>query len=46
MKTTDNIKTTQYFDSTRARSERAGIEVEWIVHVMNHPVKRLVQKDG
>ena len=26
--------------------DRTGIKTEWIVHVINNPVKKLIQEDG
>ena len=40
------IKTTKYFESTRIRADRNTIKIEWIVHVINNPVKKLIQEDG
>ncbi len=40
------MKTTQYFEATRVRSDRAIIKDEWIQHVVLHPIKEETQSDG
>ncbi len=40
------VKFTQYFHVMRQRSDRAMIQVEWIQHVIDHPVKEVIQQDG
>jgi hypothetical protein len=40
------VKTTRYFDATRAREDRAAIKDEWIVHVMRNHVREAVQADS
>ena len=40
------MKTTQYFEATRVRSDRALIKDEWIQHVVLHPIKEETQSDG
>jgi len=40
------MKTTQYFEYTRKRSERAQIKVEWIKYVIENPDKTEIQSDG
>jgi len=40
------MKTTQYFDYTRKRPDRAWIKDDWIEFVINDPVKIEVQSDG
>ncbi len=40
------MKTTQYFKYTRKRPDRAQIKDKWIMHVMEHPQKVVVQSDG
>lgn len=40
------MKTTQYFERMRKRSDRAAIRDEWIKHVIEHPEKTEVQSDG
>ena len=37
---------TRYFEHIRSRPDRAMIQDEWIVHVMQYPVHRHVQEDG
>ncbi|MEA1947846.1 MAG: hypothetical protein U9N83_11175 [Thermodesulfobacteriota bacterium] len=40
------MKTTQYFDYTKKRPDRAWIKQEWIGFVINNPTKIEVQSDG
>ena len=40
------MKTTQYFDYTRTRQDRAQIKEEWIEFVIKNPEKTTVQSDG
>jgi hypothetical protein len=40
------MKTTQYFEYMRKRSDRAIIKDEWIVRVIQFPVRTDVQSDG
>jgi len=40
------MKTTQYLEHMRKRSDRAIIKDEWIVRVIQSPVKSDVQSDG
>ena len=40
------MKTTKYFDATRQRADRAGIDFNWIQYVMEHPQREEVQQDG
>jgi hypothetical protein len=40
------VKTTQYFQHSRLRTDRADIKDEWIAYVINHPEKELIQQDG
>lgn len=40
------MKTTQYFDYTRKRPDRAQIRKEWIQLAIQHPVKIERQLDG
>ena len=40
------MKTTQYFQSTRVRSDRSLIKDEWIEHVVLHPIREETQSDG
>lgn len=40
------MKFTQYFHAMRVRSDRAGIELEWIAQVVAHPKREVIQSDG
>jgi hypothetical protein len=40
------VKTTQYFDHIRQRSDRAWIELDWIAATVQHPDHIVVQSDG
>ena len=40
------MKTTEYFNYTRKRPDRAQIKDEWILFVIEHPEKTDVQSDG
>jgi len=40
------MKTTRYFDATRQRADRAGIQDAWVEYVIRNPVKEVVQSDG
>jgi len=40
------MKTTQYFNYTRRRPDRARIKNHWIEFVINKPTKTEVQSDG
>ena len=40
------MKFTRYFGALRSRPDRAIIRDEWIRHVIDHPVKEVIQKDG
>ena len=40
------MKTTQYFDYTKQRPDRAEIQENWINAVIENPVKTKVQSDG
>lgn len=37
---------TKYFESTRARADRAVIEEDWLRRVVSNPIREHVQKDG
>ena len=37
---------TRYFHAMRQRPDRAGIRLEWIEHVITHPLRETVQQDG
>lgn len=40
------FKTTEYFEYTRARADRAAIRDEWIVRAIEHPLAEATQGDG
>jgi hypothetical protein len=40
------MKYTQYFLYTWQRSDRKGIKIEWIQHVIENPVREERQSDG
>jgi len=40
------MKTTQYFQYTRQRPDRASIQDEWIERVMQNPLREEIQSDG
>jgi hypothetical protein len=40
------VKFTKYFEEMRRRPDRAVIRLEWIRHVVDHPVKEVIQRDG
>jgi hypothetical protein len=40
------MKTTQYFDYTRKRPDRAQIKEDWIKIVIEKPEKIVIQSDG
>ena len=40
------MKTTQYFEYTRKRPDRAQIREEWIIHTAENPIKTEIQSDG
>jgi sugar diacid utilization regulator len=40
------LKTTQYFQYTRQRPDRATISEDWIIRVILHPLKEERQSDG
>jgi hypothetical protein len=40
------MKTTQYFDYTKKRSDRVNIKEEWIKYVIRNSVKIDIQSDG
>ncbi len=40
------MKTTLYFEYTRQRPDRAGIQIEWIQRVIDQPEKTEIQIDG
>jgi len=40
------VKFTQYFQTMRSRSDREGIQIEWIQRVIDQPSKQVIQADG
>jgi hypothetical protein len=40
------LKTTRYFDTIRARADRAAIRNEWIERVIQKPLREKRQTDG
>ncbi|MBK9006700.1 MAG: hypothetical protein IPM31_06860 [Anaerolineae bacterium] len=40
------MKTTQYFQYTRQRPDRAVIQDEWIERVIRNPLREEIQSDG
>jgi len=40
------LKFTRYFQAIRLRPDRAMIRVEWIQHVVEHPMREVIQADG
>jgi hypothetical protein len=40
------VKFTDYFQTMRLRPDRAGISMDWIQHVIQHPEKEVIQADG
>lgn len=40
------MKLTKYFEEMRRRPDRAAIRLEWIQHVVDNPVKEVIQADG
>ncbi len=40
------MKFRRYFEALRSRPDRAIIRDEWIQHVVDYPVKEVIQKDG
>jgi len=40
------MKTTQYFEYTRKRPDRAQLKESWIKFVIEHPERTEVQSDG
>ena len=40
------MKTTQYFDYTKKRPDRAQIKEDWIKFVIENPAKTEIQSDG
>lgn len=42
----DPLKFTRYFETIRIRPDRAMIRSDWIQHVIQHPVREVIQADG
>jgi hypothetical protein len=42
----EKMKTTQYFQYTRQRPDRAMIQDEWIERVIQNPLREEIQSDG
>jgi hypothetical protein len=40
------LKFTRYFETIRVRPDRAMIRPDWIEHVVQHPVREVIQADG
>ena len=40
------MKTTQYFQFMRQRSDRKNIKDEWILLAISNPIKEEIQQDG
>jgi len=40
------MKYTQYFLSTRERTDRAVIDLQWIERVIKNPIREEIQSDG
>ena len=40
------MKTTRYFEAMRIRPDRAAIKDEWIIAVIERPLKESMQADG
>ncbi len=40
------MKVTAYFAAMRTRPDRAAIQEEWIIRVINHPFREQLQADG
>jgi len=40
------LKFTGYFEAIRLRQDRAMILLEWVQHVIEHPVRETIQADG
>lgn len=40
------MKFTSYFEATRRRPDRAGINLDWIVRTVEHPAHVAIQADG
>ena len=40
------MKTTAYFKAMRQRPDRAVIQMEWIQHTVQSPLREVIQADG
>jgi len=40
------VRFTRCFEALRNRPDRAIITDDWIQHVIEHPIKEVIQKDG
>jgi hypothetical protein len=40
------VRFTRYFEAMRQRPDRAAIQLQWIEHVIAHPVREQIQRDG
>jgi len=40
------MKFTKYFQEMRLRPDREIIQIEWILRVIEHPAKEVIQQDG
>lgn len=40
------MRFTRYFEYMRLRPDRAAIRLEWIEHVIAHPAREQIQRDG
>jgi hypothetical protein len=40
------LQFTRYFEGIRLRPDRTIIRLEWIQHVIQHPVRKVIQADG
>ena len=40
------MRFTRYFEHMRRRPDRAAIRLEWVEHVISHPVREQIQRDG
>lgn len=40
------MKYTEYFQAMWQRQDHAMIRTEWILHVIQHPLREEIQKDG
>ncbi len=40
------MKTTRYFDSVKLRPDRASIQDDWVLRIIDNPEHTIVQADG